>query len=214
MAHSTFPDYYKLLGVPKTASQTEIRQAYKRESLKSHPDRLVNANAAEKRRATERFQALSDAHFTLSDPTRRREYDALYNTRPQTERSDDPENPSFADFFSNAFGGGSAAGQQENRQRPNAEGTFTDVFEDLLRPEVESRLPLWAWLGAGAGGALGFIVANLPGMMVGGFAGNRIGAIRDAKGKSVAAVFHDLGGAQKAEILRALALKVLGAAPS
>lgn len=69
--------------------------------------------------------------------------------------------------------------------------------------------------------------------MVGAYAGNRLGAIRDAKGKSVAAVFAQLGGSQKAEvcsmlfiksfsqsvrpcpqILRALAAKVLGAAAS
>lgn len=36
--------------------------------------------------------------------------------------------------------------------------------------------------------------------MVGAFAGNRLGAVRDAKGKSVAAVFNDLGGQQKAEV--------------
>jgi len=47
---------------------------------------------------------------------------------------------------------------------------------------------------------LGFIVANLPGLMIGAYAGNRIGAIRDAKGKSVAAVFSQLGGSQKAEV--------------
>jgi len=43
-----------------------------------------------------------------------------------------------------------------------------------------------------------------------GFAGNRIGAIRDAKGRSVASVFTGLESSQKAEILRALAFKVLG----
>lgn len=47
-------------------------------------------------------------------------------------------------------------------------------------------------------------------MGLGAMAGNRLGAIRDAKGKSVAAVFGQLGGQQKAEILRALAMKVLG----
>lgn len=47
---------------------------------------------------------------------------------------------------------------------------------------------------------MGFIVANLPGLMVGAYAGNRLGAIRDAKGKSVAAVFSELGGSQKAEV--------------
>jgi hypothetical protein len=102
----------------------------------------------------------------------------------------------------------------------------------LLRPEVERRTPWWSWVGAVSGGGIGFIVANVPGLMVGAFAGNRLGAIRDAKGKSVAAVFSEMGGSQKAEvrpistgweivltdnvmqILRALALKVLGSAAS
>ena len=47
-------------------------------------------------------------------------------------------------------------------------------------------------------------------MLMGGYAGNRLGAIRDAKGKSVAAVFTELGADKRAEILRALAFKVLG----
>jgi hypothetical protein len=47
---------------------------------------------------------------------------------------------------------------------------------------------------------MGFIIANFPGLMLGAVAGNRLGAIRDAKGKSVAAVFNDLGGQQKAEV--------------
>lgn len=55
-------------------------------------------------------------------------------------------------------------------------------------------------MGAACGGGIGFIVANVPGAMVGAFAGNRLGAIRDAKGKSVAAVFSQLGGNQKAEV--------------
>lgn len=55
-------------------------------------------------------------------------------------------------------------------------------------------------MGAVCGGGVGFIVANVPGLMLGAFAGNRLGAIRDAKGKSVAAVFSELGGNQKAEV--------------
>lgn len=61
-----------------------------------------------------------------------------------------------------------------------------------------------------SGASLGFIIANIPGMLMGGYAGNRLGAIRDAKGKSVASVFTELGADKKAEILKALAFKVLG----
>jgi len=92
---------------------------------------------------------------------------------------------------------------------------------------------VWTWLGTACGAGLGFITANVPGLVVGASAGNRLGAIRDAKGKSVAAVFAELGTSQKVEvrrnvlgagvlefdhrtpwlqILRVLALKVLGVA--
>lgn len=205
---SQFPDYYQLLNVSQSASQDEIRQAYKRESLRTHPDRLVNATPAEKKVATEKFQAVADAYFVLSDPTRRKEYDTLYATRASKGSTTDPSSSSnFFSQFSGMFGGGGAPPQQ-----PNAEGVFADVFEELLRPEVERHVPWWSYLGAASGAGIGFIVANVPGLMLGAFAGNRLGAIRDAKGKSIAAVFSELGGSQKAEILRALAMKVLGSA--
>lgn len=47
--------------------------------------------------------------------------------------------------------------------RPDPEFVFTNVFEELLRPEVESRVPWWAWVGAMSGAGIGFIIANLPG---------------------------------------------------
>ncbi|KZV92107.1 DnaJ-domain-containing protein [Exidia glandulosa HHB12029] len=220
---SSFPNYYTLLNVPKSATQDEIRQAYKRESLRCHPDRLGgNATADETRRATEKFQAVADAYYVLSDPIRRKEYDDLLRARGATDTSTDPDASesffaNFAQYFANATGGGAngaaaGAAAADPPPRPNAEHTFGDVFEDLLRPEVESRVNIWKYLGMASGAGMGFIIANLPGMFVGGLAGSKLGAIRDAKGKSVAAVFSDLGGEQKAEILRALAMKVLGTA--
>ncbi|KAJ8590231.1 DnaJ-domain-containing protein [Rhizopogon salebrosus TDB-379] len=206
---SSFPDYYALLNVQKTATADEIRQAYKRESLRTHPDRLANATEQEKKATTEKFQAVADAYYVLSDPVRRREYDTMYSSKGPKDRTNDPKASSnFFAHFASMFGGG--AGQPQE-PRPDAENVFADVFDELLRPEVERHAPWWSYLGAASGGLLGFIVANIPGLMVGAYAGNRIGAIRDAKGKSVAAVFSGLEGGQKAEILKALATKVLGA---
>ncbi|KAF5312989.1 hypothetical protein D9619_003152 [Psilocybe cf. subviscida] len=206
-----FPDYYTLLNIQKTATQDEVRQGYRKESLKTHPDRLQNASQEEIRKATERFQAVADAYYVLSDPKRRREYDTLYQSRAERERTSEPS--SSYNFFQQAsgmFGGG--ANKTGTAEQPNAEGVFADVFDELLRPEVDRRVPFWSWLGAVSGAGLGFIIANVPGLMVGAVAGNRVGAIRDAKGKAVAVVFSQLGGQQKAEILRALAMKVLGSA--
>jgi curved DNA-binding protein CbpA len=209
-----FPDYYLVLNIDKSATTEEIRQAYKKESLRTHPDRLANASPAEIKGATERFQVVADAYYVLSDPARRREYDTLYASRSYSDRTDNPtSSTSFFGQFASMFTGGAAgAAPPAGGQRPDAEGVFADVFEELLRPEVERHAPWWSWLGAACGGGIGFIVANVPGLMLGAFAGNRLGAIRDAKGKSVAAVFSELGGNQKAEILRALAMKVLGSA--
>jgi hypothetical protein len=80
--------------------------------------------------------------------------------------------------------------------------THDVILSKLLRPEVERHAPWWSYLGAVCGGGVGFIVANVPGLMLGAYAGNRLGAVRDAKGKSVASVFSELGGTQKAEVSR------------
>ncbi|TFY53119.1 hypothetical protein EVJ58_g9629 [Rhodofomes roseus] len=183
--------------------------------------------------------AVADAYYMLSDATRRREYDDLYASRGPQDRTSEPgSSANFFNTFASMFGGGTpSAGAQSPPgaagEQPDADHVFADVFEDvrvmlclhvqcsmltnlfdaqLLRPEVQRHAPWWAWLGAICGAGLGFIIANIPGLMVGAYAGNRLGAVRDAKGKSVAAVFSQLGGGQKAEILRALAAKVLGAA--
>jgi len=202
---SQIPDYYKILSVPRTATHEEVRQAYKKESLKTHPDRLANASPLERRKATERFQTVADAYYVLSDSNRRREYDALYDSR--SDKTTDPN--AFSSFFTNMFGSTST---NTTGAQPNPDHVFTDVFDELLRPEVDRHTHWWAWIGAVCGAGLGFIIGNIPGLMLGGVAGNRLGAVRDAKGKSVAAVFNDLGNQQKAEILRALAMKVLGSA--
>jgi hypothetical protein len=73
-------------------------------------------------------------------------------------------------------------------------------ISQLLRPEIERHVPWWTWFGSVCGAGLGFIVGNVPGLALGAFAGNRLGAVRDAKGKSVAAVFSELGARQKAEV--------------
>ncbi|GJJ09483.1 hypothetical protein Clacol_003706 [Clathrus columnatus] len=212
---STFPDYYQLLSIPQTATQEDVRQAYRKESLRTHPDRLTNATTEEKRKATEKFQAIADAYYVLSDPARRKEYDTLYSTRNPRDRTDEAQASSnfftnFSRFFSTGAAPDAAAGTEG--QRPDADTMFANVFEEMLRPEINRQVPFWALVGAASGGVLGFIIGNLPGLLFGGYAGNRLGAIRDAKGKSVAVVFSQLAGNQKAEILKALAMKVFGSA--
>src|ERR1700748_1606152 len=63
-------DYYKALGVTKTAKPAEIKAAYRKLARKYHPDANKGDSAAE-----ERFKEISEAHNVLSDEKRRKEYD-------------------------------------------------------------------------------------------------------------------------------------------
>ncbi len=64
------PDYYKILGVGKGASDEEIKKAYRKLARKYHPDRNPGDKQAE-----ERFKEISQAHDVLSDADKRKAYD-------------------------------------------------------------------------------------------------------------------------------------------
>jgi curved DNA-binding protein len=65
-----FIDYYSVLGVPKTASDEDIKKAYRKLARKHHPD--LNPNDAE---ANKKFQQINEANEVLSDPEKRKKYD-------------------------------------------------------------------------------------------------------------------------------------------
>ena len=67
-----FRDYYETLGVPKTASEEEIRSAFRKLARKYHPDVAKDKKAAE-----EKFKEINEAYEVLSDPEKRKKYDQL-----------------------------------------------------------------------------------------------------------------------------------------
>ncbi len=103
------PDYYKILGVGKNASEDEIKKAYRKLARKYHPD----TNQGDKK-AEERFKEISQAHDVLSDPEKRKAYDrgGLLGGFGQAGGGFDPGafTGGFSDILSNLFGGGGGAG--------------------------------------------------------------------------------------------------------
>ncbi|KAF1920140.1 hypothetical protein BDU57DRAFT_508278 [Ampelomyces quisqualis] len=191
----------------------------------------VPSDSPERTARTKRFQQINDAYYTLSDPTRRHDYDAArtfnsWTGTTATPESDDEtpqqqqQQPSsggagFGGFPWSAFGFGSApAGDTEESHNRFSEEQFGGIFEEMLREEgmanhdASPTGKFWSIVGGLSGGAMGFIVANFPGMVAGAVAGNRLGSVRDAKGKSVYEVFRELPQGDKAKLLSEMAAKV------
>jgi len=102
------PDYYKILGVGKGASDEEIKKSYRKLARQYHPDR----NPGDKK-AEERFKEISQAHDVLSDPEKRKSYDR--GQGPLGGFGPGGFDPGamaggFGDILSNLFGGGAGAG--------------------------------------------------------------------------------------------------------
>lgn len=109
-----FKDYYKILGVEKTATKEEISKAFRKLAVKYHPDKNPNNKAAE-----EKFKEITEANEVLSDPEKRKKYDTLganWNQYQSTGRG-------FEDFFSQ-FGGASRGGGTTYE----FSGDFSDLF--------------------------------------------------------------------------------------
>jgi len=73
---------------------------------------------------------IADAYFVLSDPERRREYDSLYKSKKG--RTDDPSaSANFFTNFANMFNGKGPEPAPDNADRPDADGMFADVFDEV-----------------------------------------------------------------------------------
>jgi curved DNA-binding protein len=107
-------DYYKILGVSKTASPQEIKKAYRKLALKYHPDRNKGDKAAEAK-----FKDISEAYAVLSNPEKRKQYDSFGAEGFQSRFSQEDifRNVDFSSIF-REFGFGGGAGQ----------GVFSQMF--------------------------------------------------------------------------------------
>jgi curved DNA-binding protein len=132
-----YPDYYKVLGVERDASKTDIKKAFRRLARKYHPD--VNPGDDE---AEEKFKQINEAYEALSDDEKRRKYDQLGQSYQQWQRmggqpggfdwsgwtsgqpggfrveftDTDLRSDPFSDFFRSIFGGGGGQAQSGHRR--------------------------------------------------------------------------------------------------
>ncbi|NTU60473.1 MAG: DnaJ domain-containing protein, partial [Deltaproteobacteria bacterium] len=105
-------DYYEVLGVPKGASEGDIKKAYRKLARKYHPDVNPGDNTAE-----EKFKEISEANEVLSDSEKRKKYDSLGHAAFDGSGG----GPQWQDFTRGAGAGGFGGGFD-----------FTDLFGDIL----------------------------------------------------------------------------------
>lgn len=96
-------DYYDILGVPKGATERQIKKAFHRLAMKYHPDKNKSPDAEM------RFREIAEAYETLSDETRRREYDRFGDN---------------SEYFT---------GETKGRQRQGTHQPFSFNFDDIFK---------------------------------------------------------------------------------
>jgi len=122
-----FIDYYKLLGVDKSATDNEVKKAYRKLARKYHPDLNPKDKTAESK-----FKEINEANEVLSDPENRKKYDKYgedwkhaeeiekanqqrqYSRNTQQGSSEGFGREDYSDFFESMFGGSSSRGRGES----------------------------------------------------------------------------------------------------
>src|SRR5579864_2122861 len=118
-----FKDYYTTLGVAKSASEKDIKQAFRKLARKHHPD----VNPGDKSAET-RFKEINEAYEVLGDPAKRKKYDELGANWRMYEQAGAGAGPGFGGFNPGGQGGGwnVNAGQ-------GAPGGYRTMTEDEMR---------------------------------------------------------------------------------
>jgi molecular chaperone DnaJ len=133
---------YEALGVPKNASQDEIKKAYRKLARQYHPDRNPGDASAETR-----FKEVQGAYDVLKDPAKRKQYDAFGAANGRPGAGAGPQGFNLGDFdlgdlFGGLFGGrGTRATRPQAQRGADVEAVVNLSFEDSLKG-LETRIPV------------------------------------------------------------------------
>ena len=141
MAATDFKDYYAMLGISKTATSEEIKQAFRKLARKFHPD--VNPN---NKQAEAKFKEVNEAYEVLSDPDKRKKYDQFGQYWKQAGQGFPGGSPdmggvdfgqygSFNDFLNELFGGASPRSGRQSYSYRNSTGKPGGGFNDFGFPD-------------------------------------------------------------------------------
>jgi curved DNA-binding protein len=196
-----YRDYYEILGVPRSATQADIKKAFRKLAREHHPDRNPGDAAAERR-----FKDVNEAHAVLSDADKRKQYDLLGANWDQFQRAGggrgggDPFGPG-GPFAGWGGTGGATAGQAGNvryefRTAGGGDAGFSDFFRMFF-----SGAAAGAQAGRRGGGGAGISFEDILGEMGRGSSGANGGASGTARPGGRGASGRASGGrAPKGEI--------------
>jgi len=149
-----FKDYYETLGVSRTATPEEIKQAFRKLARQYHPDVAKNKATGEAK-----FKEINEAYEVLSDPEKRRKYDELganwdsgptpppagtrrrYGATPPPEMGDfEFDGTGFSDFFESFFGSGRDGFFRSHGRRAHPGQGFAEESFDHAGTDVEADI--------------------------------------------------------------------------
>ncbi|MDR6538149.1 molecular chaperone DnaJ [Variovorax soli] len=146
---ATKRDYYETLGVPKNASEDEIKKAYRKLAMKHHPDR----NHGDSKDAETKFKEVKEAYEMLSDPQKRAAYDQYGHAGvdPNMRGGPGPEGfggfaEAFGDIFGDVFGaraGRGGGGRQVFRGSDLSYAMEITLEEAADGKDAQIRIPSW-----------------------------------------------------------------------